>query len=349
MQMPGRQISSSAYRYGFNGKENDNEVKGNGNQQDYGMRIYDPRIGKFLSVDPLYKSYPWWSPYHFAGDKPIWANDLDGLEPNYPGTLHDYVPTLSNTDANSLAPKEFGSAHFDAMHMFYADNIDGINGTKVNNRPKFINLLQKQFGGFDCITTMIAAEEILFNNFGLNVQSNNGNVLQYCKNLEKWGYATHNESDFYKVSTGGKKIGEIATRDDFKMSISLGDKIMPKVASDGIYFFNMAIGVDYHAMMIIAKTVTEPVMDPATGQQQQDADGKPMTTTKTTFYKADEIGTGWSKLGDAAALDKYIAGWHWYNSTEEDTKGNRVMSGDAKNKLNEGREQGTFYQLQKLE
>src|SRR5262249_10936121 len=51
-----------------------------GEQQDYGMRIYDPRIGKFLSVDPLTKSYPWYSPYQFAGNKPIWAIDLDGAE-----------------------------------------------------------------------------------------------------------------------------------------------------------------------------------------------------------------------------------------------------------------------------
>jgi len=46
--MPGRSFSSGDYRYGFNGKENDNEVKGvTGSQQDYGMRIYDPRLGKF--------------------------------------------------------------------------------------------------------------------------------------------------------------------------------------------------------------------------------------------------------------------------------------------------------------
>lgn len=53
MVMPGRNWSSSTYRYGFNGKENDNEIKGTGNQQDYGMRIYDPRLGRFLSVDPF--------------------------------------------------------------------------------------------------------------------------------------------------------------------------------------------------------------------------------------------------------------------------------------------------------
>jgi RHS repeat-associated protein len=81
MQMPGRKYApANAYRYGFNGKENDNEIKGEGNQQDYGMRVYDPRVGKFLSVDPLTASYPWYTPYQFAGNKPINSIDLDGLE-----------------------------------------------------------------------------------------------------------------------------------------------------------------------------------------------------------------------------------------------------------------------------
>ncbi len=80
MQMPGRIFNSGKYRYGFNGKEMDNEVKGIGNQQDYGMRISDPRLGRFLSVDPISKDYPWYTPYQFAGNMPIWAIDLDGLE-----------------------------------------------------------------------------------------------------------------------------------------------------------------------------------------------------------------------------------------------------------------------------
>ena len=84
MGMPGRKFNAgSGYRYGFNGKENDNEAKGEGNQQDYGMRIYDPRLGRFLSVDPLSKSYPWYTPYQFAGNKPIQCIDLDGLEEYY--------------------------------------------------------------------------------------------------------------------------------------------------------------------------------------------------------------------------------------------------------------------------
>jgi RHS repeat-associated protein len=83
MQMVGRTFDaagSTAYRYGFNGKENDSEVKGEGNQQDYGMRIYDPRLGKFLSVDPLTKEYPWNSTYAFAENDVVRSIDLEGAE-----------------------------------------------------------------------------------------------------------------------------------------------------------------------------------------------------------------------------------------------------------------------------
>lgn len=68
------------YRFGFNGKENDNEVKGVGNSMDYGKRIYDPRTGRFLSLDPLTQKYPDLTPYQFASNTPIEAIDIDGLE-----------------------------------------------------------------------------------------------------------------------------------------------------------------------------------------------------------------------------------------------------------------------------
>jgi RHS repeat-associated protein len=72
------------YRYGFNGKERDPEgMGGGGSTYDYGFRIYNPQLGKFLSVDPLTASYPWYTPYQFAGNTPIQASDLDGLEPDY--------------------------------------------------------------------------------------------------------------------------------------------------------------------------------------------------------------------------------------------------------------------------
>lgn len=81
--MPGRSFNpANRYRYGFNGKENDPETIGTGEgTQDYGMRIYNPSLGRFLSVDPLTSEYAFYSPYHFAGNSPIAALDIDGLEP----------------------------------------------------------------------------------------------------------------------------------------------------------------------------------------------------------------------------------------------------------------------------
>ena len=71
--------SSNQYRFGYNGKEHQDEQVGG--DYDYGMRIHDSRICRFLSVDPLNKSYPWLTPYQFAGNTPIQAIDLDGAEP----------------------------------------------------------------------------------------------------------------------------------------------------------------------------------------------------------------------------------------------------------------------------
>ncbi|MDZ4746031.1 MAG: RHS repeat-associated core domain-containing protein, partial [bacterium] len=80
MAMETRTEQQSGYRYGFNGKENDNDVKGAGGQQDYGFRMYDPRVARFISVDPLTMSFPSWTPYAFAMNRVVDNIDLDGLE-----------------------------------------------------------------------------------------------------------------------------------------------------------------------------------------------------------------------------------------------------------------------------
>lgn len=83
MLMPGRSYSipNSNYRYSFNGKEDDRDI--NDGAQDYGMRIYDKRLGRFLSVDPLTKSFPMLSSYQYASNSPIANIDLDGGEAKY--------------------------------------------------------------------------------------------------------------------------------------------------------------------------------------------------------------------------------------------------------------------------
>lgn len=77
-KMPDRTYNASNYRYGFNGKEEDDEVKGDGSSMNFGARIYDPRIGRWSSVDKLEKGYPSLSPYNYVSNAPLSAVDPDG-------------------------------------------------------------------------------------------------------------------------------------------------------------------------------------------------------------------------------------------------------------------------------
>ncbi len=71
-----------SYRYGFQGQEKDNEIKGEANSVNFKYRMHDPRIGRFFAIDPLNPKYPWYSPYSFSGNRVINAVELEGLEPS---------------------------------------------------------------------------------------------------------------------------------------------------------------------------------------------------------------------------------------------------------------------------
>ena len=125
MVMPGRSFTSESYRFGFNGKEKDSEgMGGGGSTYDYGFRIYNPQLAKFLSVDPLTASYPWYTPYQFAGNMPISAIDLDGLEErqmiidHYESDGSVVITLRTDRDLEKLAPGDVK-----VIHRYY--NVDG--------------------------------------------------------------------------------------------------------------------------------------------------------------------------------------------------------------------------------
>ena len=79
--MPKRHGAIDAYRYGFQGQEKDDEIKGEGNSLNYKFRMHDPRIGRFFAMDPLAADYPYLSTYSFSGNRVIDALELEGKEP----------------------------------------------------------------------------------------------------------------------------------------------------------------------------------------------------------------------------------------------------------------------------
>ena len=78
LPMKGRQFSGSFYRFGFNGQEKDDEIRGKGNSISFDARMYATRFGRWLSMDALASKYPSVSPFVFALNTPIMAKDPDG-------------------------------------------------------------------------------------------------------------------------------------------------------------------------------------------------------------------------------------------------------------------------------
>ena len=80
VELDGRTVSLEGYRFGYQGSEKDNEFKGNGNSYTTEFRQLDPRLGRWLSVDPLFAKFPWQSSYCAFNNCPILLCDPLGLE-----------------------------------------------------------------------------------------------------------------------------------------------------------------------------------------------------------------------------------------------------------------------------
>jgi RHS repeat-associated protein len=97
------------YRYGFNGKEKDNETFGDGNASDFGARIYDSRLMRWLCVDPHADRYPSLSGCSAFGNNPISVIDPDGRDIIY----------------YNQKGKETNRTVQDGAHVYYMNHKDG--------------------------------------------------------------------------------------------------------------------------------------------------------------------------------------------------------------------------------
>ena len=70
-----------SYWFGYNGMEKDPEMKGDGNSYTTEFRQYDPRLGRWLSLDPLMEKFPEMSPFATFNNNPIFYTDDDGDSP----------------------------------------------------------------------------------------------------------------------------------------------------------------------------------------------------------------------------------------------------------------------------
>ena len=129
MVMPNRTFSSESYRYGFNGMEKDEEFTNSTSHYDFGARIYDGRIGRWLALDPLMERYPNTSPYVFAANNPIILIDPDGR-----AYKKGEVAALFKNDEDLLLA---AITELDAPHLSeIKDNVQTYSFTIHSNQPQ---------------------------------------------------------------------------------------------------------------------------------------------------------------------------------------------------------------------
>jgi RHS repeat-associated protein len=108
--MEGRTFTGNGYRFGFNGQEKEDDIYGEGNTYDLGLRMYDARLARMFSIDPRSFEYPWQSPYVYHRNSPIAVIDFMGggngddepEEENEQGNDENQTPTFEqdNTEVS---------------------------------------------------------------------------------------------------------------------------------------------------------------------------------------------------------------------------------------------------------
>ncbi|MFT5860867.1 MAG: RHS repeat-associated protein [Flavobacteriaceae bacterium] len=106
MQMPDRQTQVESYRYAYNGMELDNEISGAGNSYTTEFRQYDPRLGRWKSLDPLMASFPHMSPYVGFDNNPIFFIDPYGLSSSNDGVVQPEGTPDSPVDTDLYTDKD---------------------------------------------------------------------------------------------------------------------------------------------------------------------------------------------------------------------------------------------------
>ncbi len=164
MTMPGRSYNSSSYRFGYQGQEKDNEIKGEGNSLNYKYRMHDPRLGRFFAVDPLAAKYPYNSPYAFSENRVIDAVELEGLE-KY--TVNQQFPLNSNQSSSFNSNQTANATGSNAEVIMTSGNAKGSHTEKKQfNPPRPIGPVQNTSN----VTNTSGI--ILPNNINTNVNAN---------------------------------------------------------------------------------------------------------------------------------------------------------------------------------
>jgi RHS repeat-associated protein len=123
------------FRFGFNGMETDDEMKGDGNSYDFGNRMYDTRLGRFLSIDKYASKFSFQSPYLISGNSPLKYIDLKGDSLTIASTIYAStmkgLTVLSRTTAGKEILKFYMNSSTEHIFIYGFDDAKGSNNSSI--------------------------------------------------------------------------------------------------------------------------------------------------------------------------------------------------------------------------
>jgi RHS repeat-associated protein len=213
-----RKGSTSEYRYGFNGQEEDQEVKSEGNSYDFGARMYDPRLGKFLSIDPKFKDYPFMSPYCYAANNPVSFMDKNGEGP----IVGWHVRSMAKNDETKTYTIEYDISVYREILLV---NLSTLNLTREEGE-KIARSMADKYSASDFSTT-IPADVAEYEMLTFIIRQQYGHIpddykLEFKVNVNfsaKGGYTT---SDPTSINNNSLLVGMVDHISDAEAGLSVG-------------------------------------------------------------------------------------------------------------------------------
>lgn len=206
--MPGRSfVGSSGYRYGFNAKEKDDEAKGAGNSYDFGNRIFDPRLGRFLTLDRFSSEFADFSPYIYAANSPIISIDINGDSAYRFNSQGKFISKVA--DGNDFWSVEIARTNNQGQFLNVMASVP-LNDQE--NDPANMEYLTQKYGNTATIIHIKTEKDVK----GLMEKS--GVTSEFPRN-NKWVYAGltgHQEMDYWSTYlTTESESGGLAQQDAY--------------------------------------------------------------------------------------------------------------------------------------
>jgi RHS repeat-associated protein len=314
MLMPGRNEGISDARHLFNGMEHDMEVSGDGNSYTTEFRQYDPRLGRWKSLDPLMMKYPHMSPYVAFNNNPIFYTDPLGLEGKPVQDRQPYHDWIENGLDEQKQWAYSSAAYFDQAHgqvsFSHMDAMEGHSG-QVFNSYHFVRVTDFQRKN--------AQKESSYNRGEITAgRDANSNYLKCSPSLNGMINRLYNSEDndkIYKTEVEGEnsimsvmrqkgltgsektfvgldsngKESHNSKKDPVKLSSNIASWAESETEMNGVGFFLISVSGGYHSLMLVVDRRGNDITYRLLDQHGNKTTGSKSSFDRLKAHTADEI------------------------------------------------------------